>query len=443
MKLWCERAWLGGESFADGVLLDVVDGTFVSVTADLAPPPEAERVTGLVLPGIANAHSHAFHRALRGRTHGGTGSFWTWRDQMYSAAARLDPDSYCELATAVFAEMVLCGYTAVGEFHYLHRGPGGVAYADPNAMSTAIIEAAKLSGIRLTLLDTCYLRGGFDASLNDVQQRFSDRSVSLWQARNESLLSLASTTVRLGAAVHSVRALSFEELREVASWSVQKQYPLHAHVSEQPAENEACLAHTGRTPTALLDDAGVVTSTFTAVHGTHLTNADVSLLGSAQSTVCFCGTTERDLADGIGPSRALRVAGASLSLGSDSHAVIDPFEEIRAIESHQRLESNIRGVHPPSELLNVASYDGYRSIGWNGGILAAGAVADLVVVDPSSVRLAGTDRQKVASVVFAASAPDVRHVMVGGRWMVRNGVHVSIDVSRALTASIDALWRSS
>ena len=424
------------------MLLSIDSGVFTDVSSADSAPSDAEVVRGAVLPGFANAHSHAFHRALRGRTHGGTGSFWTWREQMYSVAARLDPDSYLALATATFAEMVLCGYTAVGEFHYLHHAPGGIAYSDPNAMGAALIEAARVAGLRLTLLDTCYLRGGFDIELNHVQQRFSDGTVADWAARNDALTSsgVVNGSSRLGAAIHSVRALSLGEIGGVASWSASAGCPLHSHVSEQPAENTACLAHTGRTPLQLLADAGAIGPSFTAVHATHLSADDIGILGSARATACFCCTTERDLADGIGPSRALADAGARLSIGSDSHAVIDPFEEIRAIESHQRLVSNVRGVHTPAELLRGGSFDGYACIGWNGGILAAGAVADLVVIDPSSVRLAGSNVDDTASLVFGASAPDITQVMVDGRWVVRDGSHLSIDVPRALAASIDALW---
>ena len=425
-----------------GVLLSINNGVFTDVSSTNSAPSDAEVVRGAVLPGFANAHSHAFHRALRGRTHGGTGSFWTWREQMYSVAARLDPDSYLALASATFAEMVLCGYTAIGEFHYLHHAPGGVAYSDPNAMGTALIEAARIAGIRLTLLDTCYLRGGFDVELNEVQRHFSDGSVDQWAARNDLLSStqVANRSTRLGAAIHSVRALSFEDLGGVASWSAAAGCPVHAHVSEQPAENEACVAHTGRTPSQLLADAGAIGESFSAVHATHLSPQDIAILGFARATACFCCTTERDLADGIGPSRALADAGARLSIGSDSHAVIDPFEEIRGIESHQRLLTNTRGVHGPAELLRAGSLDGYASIGWYGGVLAAGAVADLVVIDPSSVRLAGSNAADAASLVFGASAPDVSQVMVDGEWVVRDGSHLSIDVPRALATSIDSLW---
>ena len=178
-----------------GVLLSINNGVFTDVSSTNSAPSDAEVVRGAVLPGFANAHSHAFHRALRGRTHGGTGSFWTWREQMYSVAARLDPDSYLALASATFAEMVLCGYTAIGEFHYLHHAPGGVAYSDPNAMGTALIEAARIAGIRLTLLDTCYLRGGFDVELNEDDEGESREGRShgrgLLSSRSDGVFSLS------------------------------------------------------------------------------------------------------------------------------------------------------------------------------------------------------------------------------------------------------------
>jgi formiminoglutamate deiminase len=233
-----------------------------------------------------------------------------------------------------------------------------------------------------------------------------------------------------------VRAVDPASARAVAEWTAGR--PLHAHVSEQPAENERCLADHGRTPTALLAEAGALSERFTAVHATHLTDADVGLLGTAGVTVCLCPTTERDLADGIGPARRLVAAGASLAVGSDSQAVIDLFEEARAIELDERLATGVRGVHRADDLLRAATADGYASLGWpEGGRLEPGALADLTTVSLDGVRLAGTSHAHApVSAVFAATAADVRHVMVGGRWIVRDGAHLAFDVAAELRAAI-------
>jgi formiminoglutamate deiminase len=431
ITLWCELAWLGGEHAARGVVIEIVGDHIHSVTPNVADAPDgSQRLNGLTLPGFANAHSHAFHRPLRGRTHGGAGTFWTWRDVMYGVASSLDPDGYYRLARAVYGEMVLAGFTSVGEFHYLHHNPGGVRYANPNAMGESLIAAAHDAGIRLTLLDTCYLHGGIGADLNTVQQRFADTDVDAWSGRVAALSD--GPTVRIGAAVHSVRACTPQEISDVASWAVGR--PLHTHVSEQPAENQACLDAYRQTPVGVLVDAGAVSAQFSAIHATHLTDADIGGLRGA--TVCFCPTTERDLADGIGPARRLLDAGAALSIGSDSHAVIDPFEETRAIELNERLHRGTRGNLDVAALLNAATSGGHRSIGWDdAGTITAGALADLVTVSLASVRLAGTQpRDVLAAVVFAASPADVTQVMVGGRAIVIDGGHHSIDVAAELAA---------
>ena len=212
ITLWCELAWLGGEHAAQGVVIEIVGDHIHSVTPNVADAPDdSQRLNGLTMPGFANAHSHAFHRSLRGRTHGGSGTFWTWRDVMYEVASALDPDGYYRLARAVYGEMVLAGFTSVGEFHYLHHNPGGVPYANPNLMGESLIAAAHDAGIRLTLLDTCYLHGGIDADLNTVQQRFADADVDAWSARVGALSN--GPAVRIGAAVHSVRACTPSEIR--------------------------------------------------------------------------------------------------------------------------------------------------------------------------------------------------------------------------------------
>ncbi|GAA0516549.1 formimidoylglutamate deiminase [Saccharopolyspora subtropica] len=432
---WCEWAWLP-EGARPGVVVEVTDGRITGVGAAQRPPEHAQRLAGLTLPGMANAHSHAFHRALRGWNTGARGTFWTWREQMYQVAAALDPDRYYQLALGVYAEMAAAGITCVGEFHYVHHDTGGARYADPNVMGHALAQAAQDVGIRLTLLDTCYLAGGFGRPLHGVQLRFSDGDAAGWADRlSESTLD--GSRVRLGAALHSVRAVPAEQIPEVTAWARKTEAPLHLHLSEQRAENEACLAAHGRTPTQLLESHGVLGCDVTAVHATHLAAADVALLGGSGTGVCLCPTTEADLADGIGPAAALRVAGSPLSVGSDGHSVIDPFAEVQAVESYQRLDSETRGHFTAGDLLEAATAAGHRALGWtDAGRLDTGARADFVTVDLGSPRLAGVAPQAVPAV---ARADDVREVFVDGRRIVHDGAHESIDVARQLHDAITAL----
>jgi formiminoglutamate deiminase len=439
-SLWCEFAWLGGERAEAGVLIELDGDRIVSVDTGVAEvPAQANKLMGLTIPGMANAHSHAFHRALRGRTQSGRGDFWTWRERMYEVAEAIDPEIYLALARAAFAEMALAGITAVGEFHYLHHGPGGERYEDQNAMGTAVVEAALEAGVRITMVDSCYLHGGIDREPEGAQLRFSDGSAEAWAERVEALE--PGPLARLGAAIHSVRAVDPESAAEVATFAAERSWPLHAHVSEQPAENEDCRAAYGTSPTALLADAGSLSERFTAVHATHPADADFGLLGSNDCRVCLCPTTERDLADGVGPARRLTEAGVGLCLGTDSHAAIDMFEEARAVELDERLESGLRGGHSAAELLQAATSGGCASNGWpEGGRIEPGALADLATVELDGVRLAGAQpRHLIESLVFAGGASDVRHVVVGGEFIVRDGRHLRLDVPEELTRAIAML----
>ena len=359
---WCERAWLG-DGPVDHVLVRADDDTITSV--EVGAPPSGHRLPGLVFPGFANGHSHAFHRALRGRTHADGGTFWTWRDAVYRLAGVLDPARYHRLARLVYAEMAMAGYTAVGEFHYLHHAPGGAHYTDPNAMGAALIEAARDAGIRLTLLDTLYLAGGLDATgylpLSGPQLRFSDGDLDGWLDRTGLLAE--TPVVRIGAALHSVRAVPASFLPTFAGFT--RDRPVHVHLSEQPAENSSCQAYHGCSPTELLSSSGVLGPWTTAVHATHLSGVDIGLL--ATSFACFCPTTEADLADGIGPAGELADAGGTITLGSDQHVVLDPFAEARALEYGERLRTGQRGRFTPASLVASATHHGYSSIGWPGG----------------------------------------------------------------------------
>jgi formiminoglutamate deiminase len=411
---WCEMAWLGGEGPTPQVAIScAADGTIAAVHANVPAPDGAVVLPGLTLPGFANAHSHAFQRALRGRTEQPTGGwFWSWREQMYAVAAQLDPERSLALARATFAEMALAGITLVGEFDYIHH-------------SAAIVQAAAEAGIRLTLIDACYLQGGLE--------RFHDADVRAWAKRVDAIK--LGPHARLGAAIHSVRAVDPVSAAVVAEFAAERDIPLHAHVSEQPAENEECERLHGATPLGVLYGASALSDRFTAVHATHFTPQDADLLTETGGYTCLCPTTERDLADGIGrPYRRL-------TLGSDSQSVIDMFEEARAVELDERLRSGTRGNWGAPALADAATAGGYMSLGWpEGGRIGTGELADLVAVRLDGVRLAGTrPADALDAVVFAAGAGDVDTVIVGGRQIVRAGEHLTVDVPSELAAAVAAI----
>ncbi|MDQ1058626.1 formiminoglutamate deiminase [Arthrobacter globiformis] len=433
---WCESAVVGGEGGtgeADGgptalasVRLEIRDGRIAALTPGAEAEPGDHILKGVVFPAAANAHSHAFHRILRGRTHDGRGDFWVWREQMYRSAAELTPETYEKLASAVFAEMVVAGFSSVAEFHYVHHQPGGAHYAEPHAMELALARAAMAAGIRLTLLDTLYLAGGIGTPLSPEQSRFGDADVQAWLERLESLRteiarSFPPEMVGVGAALHSVRGVPDEDLAAVAG-QLPADMPLHIHLSEQPAENEACLAAYGVTPAGLLERHGLLSRRLSAVHATHLTPGDIALLGTAGATVVMCPSTEADLADGIGPARALFDAGAAIALGTDQHAIIDPWVEMRTLEHGERLGSGQRGRFSPQELLRAATDGATRAMATPiaAFVLSVGAVCDLMAVDPGSARTAGS---KALQFPFSATASDVTDVVIAGELVASNGIH--------------------
>lgn len=401
--------------------------------------------TTVRVPAPVNAHSHAFHRILRGRTHegedGGAGTFWTWREHMYRYAHALNPAAYQQLATAVFAEMVCSGYSAVGEFHYLHHQHDGTPYGapgsdtEPHAMELALGQAALDAGIRLVLLDTCYLQGGLgpDGSvleLEATQRRFSDGTVAGWLERHRRLgnalaeLDAGAGLLSLGAAIHSVRALTDQDMAAIAA-ELDPGMPLHIHLSEQPAENLACAAAYGVSPTGVLDGAGLLDARLSAVHATHLSEADIKALGLAQANIVMCPTTEADLGDGIGPARELADAGAHIALGSDQHAVLDPYLEQRGLEYGERLRSGQRGRFSPAELSAAARDSGLRSLGLE-------ANDDHLQVRTDSMRTAGS---RTAQLPLTATAADVAQVHINGQLVALNGIHTRLgDPAKLYTA---------
>jgi formiminoglutamate deiminase len=450
-----EYAWLGGAvpgAVAREVLIEARGARFTAVTPATPParvPPGTARLPGLTLPGLANAHSHAFHRALRGAPGAAGGTFWAWREQMYAVAGRLDPERYFALARAVYAEMALAGVTCVGEFHYLHHAPGGSRYSDPNECGWLLIRAAAAAGLRITLLDACYLAAGFTPGgrpvpLAGAQLRFGDGSAAGWADRVAGFgcdaHGMVARHARLGAAIHSVRAVGPDQVPEVIAWSHAYGAPVHAHLSEQPLENAECLAAFGRTPAELLYQAGALGPRSTMVHATHLTGRDVELVGGSRSTVCACPLTEADLADGVGPAPALAAAGSPLALGSDGHGVIDLIAEARWLELSQRLVTRRRGHFTAAALATAAATAGHACLGWpDAGEIVPGAYADLVTLSLDSPRLAGGGGDPLAAVFAAGTAADVRQVVSGGVDVVRDGYHLLVDdVPGELAAAVSA-----
>lgn len=387
----------------------------------------------LMLPGLVNAHSHAFQRAFRGHVQwraAGSDDFWSWRDRMYAVANSLDPEGVEAVAALAFLEMLEAGITHVGEFHYLHHQPDGSRYADPDELALRVLAAARRVGIRLTLLRVAYARAGAGLPLRPDQRRFGDRSPDEVLAAVARLRQRAPDVV-VGLAPHSVRAVPLEWLRELAGFDG----PVHAHVSEQPAENDACAREHGRSPTQVFEDAGLVSRAFTAVHLTHPLPGDVALLESAQSAVCVCPSTELDLGDGFLPVDArLRLRAC---LGSDSHAVIDPWQEARDLELHARGLAGRRNVLATdhaveglaARLLGAASTEGSRALGADDRGLVPGAPADFVILDLD--RPAADGVPPLCAAAFSATPAWVDEVWVAGRRWVERGRHLDRDAVRA------------
>ena len=318
------------------------------------------------------------------------------------------------VARAVFAEMLVSGFTAVGEFHYLHHRAEGLPYTPAHGMELAIVEAAREVGIRLVLLDTCYLDGAIGRPLAPAQQRFGDGSASAWLSRwhalREVIEVIGSDRVTLGAALHSIRAVSPTAMAEILD-ALDAEVPLHIHVSEQPQENLDCVAAYGKTPIGVLAELGVLAPRLSIVHATHLTAADRALVGASGCTVVMCPTTEADLGDGIGSAFELAALGTPIAIGSDQNAVIDPLLELRGLEGAERLASGSRGRFSPAALLATGSGAGYASLGLGPTVLAPGDPCDLVELDSTSLRTQGSASDQL---LLTASASDVLRVLVGG-----------------------------
>jgi formimidoylglutamate deiminase len=434
------KAWLPDLVYVDGrfesgraIVCDDA-GTIVRIAAS-EEFPDGVRLQGrALLPGMVNAHSHAFQRVIRGRTEHRsqhtTDSFWTWREEMYAAANRLEAEDIHNASRMAFLEMALSGITAVGEFHYIHHQRDGSPYSDPNLLAREVIRAARDVGIRIALLRVAYARAGYQTEANPLQVRFIENS-DFYLQRLEQLLNvpeLDGGMAWIGVAPHSVRAVPLDYLKTIVAFANERELPVHMHVAEQPAEVSACIEEYGRSPVALLETEGLLSKRFTAVHAIHVTPKAIASVARAGAFVCACPTTERNLGDGVIPVDAYFDAGVRISLGSDSQIQIDLLEDARELEYHLRLQKMQRNVLAPDlarKLFDCATVNGAVSIGLHGGgKIEAGSPADFFTVDLDDLSIAGaTPDSLLTNIVFSLSRTAVRDVVVGGKQIVDNRRH--------------------
>lgn len=430
-------SWLPDYIYTDGrfksglALVCDDSGGIVELSEDVS---HATRLEGrAMLPGMVNAHSHAFQRIIRGRTEyrsqNATDSFWTWREQMYAAANMLGPDEIYAASRLAFWEMALSGITAVGEFHYIHHSPDGTPYSDPNLLAREVMRAARDVGIRIALLRVAYARAGFQTEPNPRQLRFIDDSPETYLRHLDQLLATVDANDAMawvGVAPHSVRAVPLHYLKPIVAFANERRLPVHMHVAEQPAEVAACIQEYGRSPVALLETEGLLSKRFTAVHAIHVTAKAVDALARSGAGVCACPTTERNLGDGVVPADLYFNLRVPVSLGTDSQVQIDLLEDARELEYHLRLQKLERNILAPenetshsalaARLFACATVNGATAIGFNGGTLEPGAPADFFTVDLNDPSIAGsTVDDLLSNIVFSLSRAAIRDVVVNGK----------------------------
>jgi formimidoylglutamate deiminase len=427
-RLLAQHAWSPDGWVRDAAFRCDARGRF---DADSASDVMAAR---WVLPGIANLHSHAFQRAMAGlaETRGGDhDSFWSWRETMYAFAQRVTPDDLQAIAAQLYVEMLRAGYTHVCEFHYLHHAPDGLSYADPAAMSRAIVAAARETGIGLTLLPVLYMRGGFDGRAPSPRQARFGHEVDAFLRLLDALRAEENERVRIGMAFHSLRAVPPDALAETLT-ALPKDMPRHIHIAEQTAEVDECIAVRGARPVRWLLDHAEVDSRWTLVHATHLDEGEVQGIAKSGATVAICTTTEANLGDGLFPLRDYLDAGGAWGVGSDSNSSVSPVEELRWLEYGQRLITRSRNVAADAKqpsvgetLLRGVAHGASTSTGVAMGRIAAGQRADWIVLDDRAPELAARDEANLAdSWLFSGNRNLVRDVVVAGQHVVRDGRHV-------------------
>lgn len=438
MKLYTERAMLS-DGWAERVLLEVDEtGSIAAITKNHEGcPDDAEPLCGPVLPGMANLHCHAFQRAFAGYTEqrsAGDDDFWTWRQVMYDFVGRVTPEQAQTVAEQLYIEMLKAGYTAVGEFHYLHHDPSGKPYASLCEMSDRMIAAAKTAGIAITHLPVLYAHGGFGGQpVNEGQRRFVN-DIDQFSALLEKLFAdhRKDPNVCIGIAPHSLRAVTEQQLTDALAVldQLDSSAPVHIHIAEQTGEVEDCLAWCGVGPVAWLFEHFAPDHRWCLVHATHMTDEELERLAASGATAGLCPTTEANLGDGVFPAREFLGCGGRFGIGSDSNVSVSPIEELRMLEYSQRFVHRRRAVLAPSggsvgaHLYAAAARTGATALGLRSGKIKVGYRADLIVIDNNTPVLINKPGDTLLdAMVFAGNSNPVSDVLVGGVWALRDGHH--------------------
>ncbi len=432
--LRCSQVLMPGGWVSDQTIRFDAEGTITGIAGTTEADGGVPVARGPVIPGMANLHSHAFQYAMAGLAEKteNAGSFWSWRDVMYRVASRVDSDSFAAIAAQLYADMLRHGYTAVGEFHYLHHAPDGRPYDAPAAMSLAAIEAARSTGIALTHLPVLYARGGFGGESPGAAQRRFVHDVEGYANLIDSLNGSVAKDphIQIGIAAHSLRAVTQDQLTDAADLAKAAEMPFHLHVAEQPKEVDDCLIHLGARPVAWLLDNHAVDDRWCLIHATHMTPEETVALARSGAVAGLCPTTEANLGDGIFDASRFLDNGGAFGIGTDSHISLDPAQELRLLEYGQRLTHGRRGIlgcghaHIGAGLYQAAIQGGGRALGRRMGAIALGFRADFVILDSDHPLLAGRNQDTLLdSFVFAAGAAAIRDVFVAGRKVIEDGIH--------------------
>lgn len=437
--LYAESVLLA-DGWAQNVQITLGDNGVISNIAKglSTPAPDAEKINGTLLPGMANCHSHAFQRAMVGvaEVRSSTGDdFWGWRDTMYRFLGTIGPDELHAIASQLYVEMLKAGYTGVGEFHYLHHAPGGGTYDNPAQMSHTIISAASEAGIQLTLLPVLYQYAYFGGTAAGPQQQRFLHDAPGFQRLLQSLASDYPNSPELthGMALHSLRAVDQRLLNQGVA-TIKELYPdapIHIHIAEQLKEVDACLAHSGQRPVEWLLDHADVDEQWCLVHATHLSSAECSRLANSRAIAGLCLTTEANLGDGLFPAQQYMEHRGRFAIGSDSHISVSVVEELRLLEYGQRITHKRRTILANNAKPAVGAYlyeqalrGGAQALGIKTGAIAIGMRADFIVLDNTDPVLYGKrEDQLLDAWIFASQRPSVKDVMVAGQWKIRDGHH--------------------